>query len=56
MVLRLPSRWFPSFDIFVWRDQTFSDCEDADRPQRYTVEAAVEMRVDRNFPEQVWTT
>jgi hypothetical protein len=56
MRLLSPFRWFPSFKIFVWRDQTFSGYEDTDRPQRYPVAAAVEMRADRNFPEQVWTT
>ena len=35
MLPRFPFRWFPSFNIFVWRDQTFSGYEDTDRPQRY---------------------
>ena len=55
MRLLSPFRWFRSFKIFVWRDQTFSGYEDTDRPQRYPVAAAVEIRADRNFPEQVWT-
>jgi len=29
---QLPSRWFQSFKIFVWRDGTFSGSEDTDRP------------------------
>ena len=32
-----PFRWFPSFNIFVWCDETFSGSEDTDRPERYPV-------------------
>jgi len=40
MLLRLPSRWFPSFKIFASRDER-SRLEDADRPWLYSVTAEV---------------